>query len=167
MGLNFLSLSVLSTYLALSLTEVSAKKFNFPARRSADYSKRDLIDHTGNVIFSSGNFNDGIFLLVDVDNSSVPVQIDLGRYVIRAQARCTDDDSIHSADLYIAGSVSGSDEFAASSSQATVSLPFLNPPVQSNIPIKLSVPVAIGGQTTGQSLGSSFLRLTATLNVLT
>lgn len=63
--------------------------------------------------------------------------------------------TVYSADLYITGYVSGSDEFGATSTEADISLPFLNPPVHGNIPIKEGVSISIGGQTTLQSFGKS------------
>lgn len=59
-----------------------------------------------------------------------------------------------SGDLYVAGHVEGDDSLAATSTQAVAKFDFLNPPVSGNFPIKLGVPVTIGGQKIDQSISA-------------
>ncbi|KAI0084937.1 hypothetical protein BDY19DRAFT_1023312 [Irpex rosettiformis] len=94
----------------------------------ADLQNRALSDLTQNTLFTPANSH-GIFVLINVNGQDVPVQVDLG-----------------SGDLYVAGHVIGDDELAATSTEAEVDFDFLQPRVTGNFPIKLGVPVSIGGR---------------------
>ena len=59
-----------------------------------------------------------------------------------------------SGDLYVAGQING-DELAATSTEALAQFDFLQPPVSGSFPIKLGVPVSIGGQKIEQPISTS------------
>ncbi|KAI0690438.1 hypothetical protein BC835DRAFT_185414 [Cytidiella melzeri] len=96
--------------------------------------KRALADNSQKTIFTPAN-STGLFILVNVNGEDVPVQVDFA-----------------SGDLFVAGPLDGADELAATSTEVATKFDFLSTPVSSNLPIKLGVPVSIGGQSISQNI---------------
>ena len=56
--------------------------------------------------------------------------------------------------MYVAGHIEGEDELATTSTEAFAKFDFLDPTVSGSFPIKLGVPVSIGGQKIEQPIGT-------------
>jgi hypothetical protein len=149
MASSFLARAALFISLALSTAQSAT------AWQHGRLLSRALVDNTQKTLFTPAN-STGIFIIIDVNGQDVPVQIDLARYVapffvvdtLNLMCSCC------SGDLYIAGTLSGADSLAATSIEALVQYDFTSPPVSGSFPIKLGVPVSIGGQKIDQSLSA-------------
>lgn len=58
---------------------VGSQAFRLPGRRDVQLARRDLADHVENTIFIVDDSGSGLFILVEVEETSVPVQLDLAR----------------------------------------------------------------------------------------